>query len=121
KKLHDLSPNDREVLEQLSSLLRELGDHRAIVQLYEDLILRGKDIHARADLARQVARIWEERLADPREAADAWRRVLRMRPNDPEATSGLERAKSNFLKKPEEPEGPLSDFQMDSPADMTTP
>ena len=72
-----------------------------MVQLYEDQILRGKDMGARAELARKVARMWEEQLADPREAADAWRRVLRMKPGDPEATAGLERAKSNMLKKPE--------------------
>ncbi|WP_394850404.1 hypothetical protein LZC95_23465 [Pendulispora brunnea] len=101
KKLHDLSPSDRGVVEQLSTLLRELGDYRAIVQLYEDLILRGKDIETRAELARRVARMWEEQLQDPREAADAWRRVLRMRANDPEALDGLERAKSKMLKKPE--------------------
>ena len=101
KKLHDLSPSDRGVVEQLSTLLHELGDYRAIVQLYEDLILRGKDIDTRAELARRVARMWEEQLLDPREAADAWRRVLRMRANDPEALEGLERAKSKMLKKPE--------------------
>ncbi|HEV8246206.1 MAG TPA: hypothetical protein VGP93_10580, partial [Polyangiaceae bacterium] len=45
-------------------------------------------------------RLWEEKLTDPREAADAWRRVLRMKPADPEATEGLERAKTNMLKRP---------------------
>jgi hypothetical protein len=101
KKLHDLSPNDQAVMDELSALLTELGDYRGMVQLYEDQILRGKDMSARAELARKVARMWEEQLADPREAADAWRRVLRMKQGDPEATAGLERAKSNMLKKPE--------------------
>jgi hypothetical protein len=101
KKLHDLSPNDQSVMDELSALLTELGDYRGMVQLYEDQILRGKDMNARAELARKVARMWEEQLADPREAADAWRRVLRMKQADPEATAGLERAKSNMLKKPE--------------------
>jgi hypothetical protein len=101
KKLHDLSPNDQAVMDELSALLTELGDYRGMVQLYEDQILRGKDMTARAELARKVARMWEEQLADPREAADAWRRVLRMKQGDAEATSGLERAKSNMLKKPE--------------------
>jgi tetratricopeptide (TPR) repeat protein len=99
KKLHDLAPSDQAVMDELSGLLTELGDYRGMVQLYEDHILRGKDMAARAELARKVARMWEEQLADPREAADAWRRVLRMKPGDPEATSGLERAKSNMLKK----------------------
>ncbi|HEX8796810.1 MAG TPA: tetratricopeptide repeat protein, partial [Polyangiaceae bacterium] len=101
KKLHDLSPTDQAVMDELSALLTDLGDYRGMVQLYEDQILRGKDMTARAELARKVARMWEEQLTDPREAADAWRRVLRMKQGDTEATAGLERAKSNMLKKPE--------------------
>jgi hypothetical protein len=105
KKLHDLSPNDHAVMEELSALFIELDDYRGMVQLYEDQILRGKDMNARAELARKVARLWEEKLVDPREAADAWRRVLRMKAGDPEATAGLDRAKSNMLKKPDPNEG----------------
>ena len=101
KKLHDLSPTDQAVMDELAGLLMELNDYKSLVQLYEDQILRGKDMNARAELARKVARIWEEQLADAREAADAWRRVLRMRAGDGEATSGLDRAKSGVLKKPE--------------------
>lgn len=101
KRLHDLSPQDQAVMDELAGLLIELGDYKALVQVYEDQILRGKDMNARADLARQVARIWEEQLSDAREAADAWRRVLRMKAADPEATQGLERAKSSQLKKVE--------------------
>jgi cellulose synthase operon protein C len=101
KKLHDLSPTDAAITDELYLLLTELRDYRSMVQLLEDQILRGKDPAVRAELARKAARLWEERLADPREAADAWRRVLRMKPGDPEAQGGLERAKSNMLKKPE--------------------
>lgn len=99
KKLHDLSPNDQAVLDELAALFIELGDFRGLVQLYEDQILRGKDMNARAELARKVARMWEEQLQDAREAADAWRRVLRMKAGDEEATAGLERAKTQSLKK----------------------
>jgi len=101
KKLHDLSPNDQAVLDDLAGLFIELGDFRGLVQLYEDQILRGKDMNARAELARKVARMWEEQLQDAREAADAWRRVLRMKAGDEEATQGLERAKAQNLKKPD--------------------
>jgi hypothetical protein len=69
-----------------------------MVRVFEDQILRGKDMSARAELARKVARMWEVELSDAREAADAWRRVLRMKQGDPEATAGLDRAKSNMLK-----------------------
>lgn len=97
KRLHDLSPSDQGVVDQLSQLYRELEDYRGMVQLYEDQILRGKDPASRAEIARKVARLWEEQLTDPREAADAWRRVLRMKKEDPEATEGLERAKKAML------------------------
>ena len=100
RRLHDLSPSDADVVEQLLRLYTELADWRGMVQLYEDQILRGKDPAVRAELARKVARLWEEKLDDPREAADAWRRVLRMKQGDPEATEGLERAKSGMLKRP---------------------
>jgi hypothetical protein len=80
-------------------LYEEIGDYKGMVQLIEDQILRGKDPAVRTDLARKVARLWEERLSDAREAADAWRRVLRMKAGDPEATAGLDRAKSNMLKR----------------------
>ncbi len=102
------------MVDQLLGLYTELGDYRGMVQLYEDQILRGKDPNVRAELARKVARLWEERLEDPREAADAWRRVLRMKPGDPEGTEGLERAKTNMLKRPKsepvtsQPEGTTS-------------
>ncbi len=99
KKLHDLSPSDNDVMSDLSSLLLELGDHRGMIQLYEDQILRGRDPAQRAELARKVAKIWEEDLGDAREAADAWRRVLRMKAGDQEATQGLERAKTGKLKR----------------------
>ncbi len=103
KKLHDLSPSDQDVMNDLSNLLLELGDHRGMIQLYEDQILRGRDPALRAELARKVARIWEEDLGDAREAADAWRRVLRMKAADPEATAGLDRAKTGKLKRPPPP------------------
>lgn len=100
KRLHDLSPQDKEISEELHGLLVKLRDWRGVVQLLEDQILRGKDPAHRVELARKAARMWEERLADPREAADAWRRVLRMKQGDQEAQEGLERAKSNMLKVP---------------------
>lgn len=103
KRLHDLSPADMAVTDELAKLYTELEDWRGMVQLYEDQILRGKDPGSRAELARKVARLWEERLDDPREAADAWRRVLRMKSNDPEGTAGLERAKAAMIGKAREP------------------
>jgi hypothetical protein len=100
KKLYDLGPSEPLVVDELAALLTELDDYGSMVQLYEDQILRGKDVQARAELARRVAGMWENELSDPREAADAWRRVLRMKPGDTEAAAGLERAKANMIRRP---------------------
>jgi hypothetical protein len=108
KRLHDLSPADTAVMNQLSELYVELSDYRGMVQLFEDQILRGKDPAVRAELARKVARLWEEKLNDPREAADAWRRVLRLKAGDPEATEGLDRAKQAMLRRPKDEGEPVS-------------
>jgi tetratricopeptide (TPR) repeat protein len=115
KKLYDLSPTEPEVLAGLSALLTELRDHRAMVQIYEDQILRRKDVPSRIELARKVAELWDGELDDPREAADAWRRVLRMSPGDPTATAGLERAKANMLRRPS-PSTPPPDNEASSEA-----
>jgi tetratricopeptide (TPR) repeat protein len=93
KRLHELSPNDDGILRQLEALYAELGDYRGLVQLYENQILRGRDPNARAELARRVALIWRDKLKDARETADAWRRVLRMKPGDTEAKEGITLAK----------------------------
>jgi tetratricopeptide (TPR) repeat protein len=103
KKLHELAPADAGITERYRALLTSANDYRGLIQLHEDQILRSKDQALRADHARAIARLWEERLGDAREAADAWRRVLRLKPQDPEATEGLDRAKRNKLNF--DPEG----------------
>ncbi|MBI4957360.1 MAG: hypothetical protein HY908_35450 [Myxococcales bacterium] len=115
KRLHDLAPADQDLIHELSEILTHLRDHRGMIELYEDQILRGRDPQQRAEVARKVARIWEEYLADAREAGDAWRRVLRMKPGDKEAQAGLDRAKAGKLKQapplpplPSQPPPPVS-------------
>jgi len=98
KKLYDLSPADGDIASRLEELYREAGDDRGLVQLFEDQILRGRDQEIRAALARKVALLWQDVLEEPREAADAWRRVLRMKSGDPEAKEGLDRAKQAMRK-----------------------
>jgi tetratricopeptide (TPR) repeat protein len=99
RKLYELAPADHQVAADLAALYTDLGDHHALVSLYEDQIIRTKDPATRADLARRVAHMWETELADAREAADAWRRVLRLNPKDAEAMAGLERMKAAMLRR----------------------
>lgn len=120
KRLHELAPADADVMDRLSALYTELSDYRGMVQLYEDQILRGRDQTQRAELARKVARLWEETLDDAREAADAWRRVLRMKPGDAEAAAGLERAKSNMLRRASQ-DGEVAILRSEAPPVRTPP
>src|SRR5690606_17891299 len=98
--IYDLSPSESGVAARLQALYEELGDVQGLVQLYEDQILRSKDSAVRAELATKVARLWQDEIGDAREAADAWRRVLRMKSGDEEAKEGLARAKAAMLAKP---------------------
>lgn len=98
RRLHDLNPADFEVNTRLATMYDELGDYLGMVKLYEDQILRSRDQALRADLARTVARLWQNKLNDPRETADAWRRVLRFNATDEEAKQGLAKAKAGMLQ-----------------------
>lgn len=98
KRLYELSPADAGIAAELEARYEAANDHRGLVKLYEDQILRGRDKKERAELARKVAVIWQDTLVEPREAADAWRRVLRMNSGDQEAKDGLERAKTSMRR-----------------------
>lgn len=98
RRLHDLNPADFEVNSRLATMYEELGDYIGMVKLYEDQILRSRDQALRAELARTVAKLWQNKLNDPRETADAWRRVLRFNATDEEAKQGLAKAKAEMLQ-----------------------
>lgn len=98
RRLHDLNPGDFEVNGRLATMYEELGDYLGMVRLYEDQILRSRDQALRTELARTVARLWQGKLSDPRETADAWRRVLRFHSTDEEAKQGLAKAKAEMLQ-----------------------
>src|SRR5690606_1488580 len=74
----------------------------------------------RAELARKVARLWEDQLHDAREAADAWRRVLRMKSGDAEAQESLERAKAAMLRTPAEPSGSRPEHAAPPPSEASS-
>jgi len=64
KRLHDLSPSDTTVMEQLPKRYTELPTYRGIGSTVEDQILRGKDPGSRAELARKVPACGIEKLDD---------------------------------------------------------
>ena len=100
---YDLAPADAALWSALTSTLREAGDFRGLVSAYEDRLVRERDTATRQEFARIVARIWSDDLVDAREAADAWRRLLRLAPGDAEAQSGLEKARGSLVGNPSVP------------------
>lgn len=98
KRLYELSPGDTDIAAQLETYYEQNDDTRGLVQLFEDRILRSRDSNLRSELARRVAWLWQDKLRNPRETADAWRRVLRLNPADTEAKEHLERAKLEMRK-----------------------
>jgi cellulose synthase operon protein C len=120
KRLHDLSPGDHGVFMDLAKSYLEQGQFRPLVAVYEDQILRGRDPIYKAELAELVAKLWEEKLHDMREAADAWRRVLRMKPGNEAAQAGLERAKKGPAKDDAAKDETKSDTaKSEAPSDTT--
>ncbi len=92
--LVDGSPVHRELLEHI---LESRGLVHELVASLEKRWSLEKDTPRRIAIARHIAESLEDASGDPREVADAWRRVLRLDPKDGEATAALERAKSRSL------------------------
>jgi len=92
--LADASGNHRELLERV---LEARGLVNELVASLEKRWSLEKDQARRIAIARRIADALEASNADPRETADAWRRVLRLDPKDGDATAALERAKARAL------------------------
>lgn len=83
--------------ELLEAVLEQAGRTTDLVASLEKRWSLEKDAARRLTLARRIADVLERSDADPREVADAWRRVLRLEPKDAHATAALERAKARAL------------------------
>jgi tetratricopeptide (TPR) repeat protein len=94
RRLHDLSPCDAAVVDQL--LLTLYTELQTAVAWCSST--RTKSSAARIRAARraraQGRALWEEKLDDPREAADAWRRVLAHEARRPRSDSRVSSARS---------------------------
>ncbi len=84
----ELNPDDTETLSALRGLAEEQEDWNAVVGVLarEASVMEGPE---RTDRLRTIARTWEEQLAEPAVAMDAWRKVLNSHPDDPEALDRL--------------------------------
>jgi tetratricopeptide (TPR) repeat protein len=84
----DHKDDDTEAIDGLESLAREAEDWHGLVGV---LARRAPTVDGRAqvELHREVARIWETQLEDDAVAVDAWKKVLEMVPEDPDALAHL--------------------------------
>ncbi len=123
-KLVDRNASHRELLE---AVLEQAGRTGDLVASLEKRWSHEKDQGRRIGLARRIAEVLERTAdGDPREVADAWRRVLRLDPKDSHATAALERAKARAIgaristPAPTAPALALTGTALDFTAEATT-
>ena len=84
----DHAPEDSEALEGLERIAAAAGDWQSVVGVLarQAAIATGRD---RVERLAKIARTWQEELKDPLVAADAWRKVVELAPDDREALGQL--------------------------------
>lgn len=84
----DVLPDDQQALDGLRRLAEAAGDWQGVVGVLarQAALSSGR---AQIDRFAEIARLWELRLADRAVAADAWRKVLDLAPDDEEALGRL--------------------------------
>lgn len=85
-----LDPDDAATGAALVDTYRAAGRLPALRALYADLVRRRPPAE-RPALYRALARLLEDELGEPDAAADAWRAVARLAPEDPEPVARLDR------------------------------
>ena len=84
-------PDDVIALEALDRLYLAAGDHARLAQVLRRRIELEQDAPTRVELGVRLGTISEEQLGDPREAIDAYQRVVEDEPGHPEAVVALAR------------------------------
>jgi tetratricopeptide (TPR) repeat protein len=84
----DFVPDDQEALAGLRRLAEGAGDWQGVVGVLarQAALSQGQE---QIDRFAEIARLWEDRLQDRGVAADAWRRVLDLSPDNAEALQHL--------------------------------
>lgn len=89
RNLVEIAPKDRSALRLLQETLRKHNRHQdLLVALERELEMGTTD---KAEVYRAIAKVWDVSLKNAFEAKDAWKRVLKLSPDDAEARSALDR------------------------------
>jgi golgin subfamily B member 1 len=84
----DLDPNDGETREELERLAAELGAWDELAEGYEHGIEQTDDDLVKRELLLSLARLYDERLDDPRRALDTYGRLADLDPDEAHAPGG---------------------------------
>lgn len=90
KKASDEAPEDLQPLLALERLYTKGGEARELVEILKARAVLATEPAARAQLLRQSARVFEEKLGDRTQAARAYEAVLHLSPKDPDALLRLD-------------------------------
>lgn len=89
RQLVEIAPKDLNALHLLQDTLSHHGRHQDLLMALErELEVGATD---KASVYRSIARVWDQQLRNAFEAKDAWKRVLKLVPDDGEAKTALDR------------------------------
>jgi tetratricopeptide (TPR) repeat protein len=89
-----LDTSDEAAFDALVRSLRRAGRLQDLVKLFDERLAATDDRKQSLSLLRQKAQLWEVELKNRPSAVDTWQRILRISPDDTEASAALERLRS---------------------------
>jgi len=90
RQLVTVAKDDEAATDKLLRCLRRAGKHQDLLMVLEQEIRKADD-ERKVVLLRESASVWERELDNRWEAQDIWKKVLKIAPDDPEATEALKR------------------------------
>jgi tetratricopeptide (TPR) repeat protein len=81
RKILEFDPANQAALEGLADMFERRGNSRELVIALEQKLETAETLEARKGVLRQIARVYEEKLKDPDEAAQALVRALELEPD----------------------------------------
>lgn len=126
-KLAQLTPDDAHAAERLRVNLRRSGRYQELLAALTRRLERTSEPASRVALLKEIAGTWETDLKNRWEALDAWKAVLELSADDPDAAAGIARlsrgASGDRTRRPDStqsfaraPSGPRSEVVVRGPA-----
>lgn len=84
-----LTPDDPTAQQRLDGLAASMGADQKLIDLYQEACAESVDDELRVRLLKRVAELYESHLADTEKAAQAYERILEIRPDDVDAIDEL--------------------------------